>query len=87
MAIDFTPPPSTIDVSGLSPDAVRAVESLVTHLRSAAGQTSPTIPQFLSDPRPTDEEFDWLLNELKSGPCVPLLPPDFSRADIYDDHD
>ena len=86
MAIDLTHPPSAIDVSGLSPDAVRAVESFVTHLRSAGGPP-PTLPQFVSDPQPTDEEFDRLLKDLASGPSVPTLPADWSRADIYEDHD
>ena len=80
------PPPSVIDVSGLSPDAVRAVESFVADLRSVEGQPT-AILRFVSDPRPTDEEFDRHLKELASGPPVPTLPADFSRADLYDDHD
>ena len=31
------------------------------------------------------DEFDRLLDELSTD--VPLLPPDFSRADVYVDHD
>lgn len=82
MATDLThPSPSAIDVTGLSPDAVRAVESFVAHLRSAGGRPTPTLP------RPTDEQFDQALNELASGPPVPTLPADWSRADLYDDHD
>ena len=88
MAIELTQPPaSAIDVSGLSPDDVRAVESFVTHLRSAGGKPPTTVPQFVSDPRPTDEEFDRLLKDLASGPPVPTLPADWSRADLYEDHD
>lgn len=74
MAADLARPPSAVDVSGLSMDAVRAVESLVAHLRAAGSQ-------------PTDEEFDRLLKELASGPAVPTLPADWSRADLTDDHD
>ena len=81
------PLPSSIDVSGLSPDAVRAVESFVTHLRSAGGRLPTTALRSVSDPRPTDEEFDQALKELASGPSVPTLPADWSRADLYDDHD
>ncbi len=34
------------------------------------------------------EEFDRLLDELSEGlPPLPPLPADFSRADIYEDHD
>ena len=39
---------------------------------------------------PTDislEEFDRLLDDLSDGPPLPRLPDDFSRADIYLDHD
>jgi hypothetical protein len=35
----------------------------------------------------TDSEFDRLLDELSGGPRLPHLPADFSRADIYSDHD
>jgi hypothetical protein len=37
----------------------------------------------------TDTEFDRLLDELSPGPGLRLspLPVDFSRADIYSDHD
>jgi hypothetical protein len=44
-------------------------------------------PSFISDPRPSPAEFERLLNELAVGPPLPILPADFSRADIYDDHD
>jgi hypothetical protein len=70
--------PTIIDVSGLPPDAVREVESLVTRLRSAVGHPAP---------QPTDDEFERALRALASGPPVPTLPADWSRADLYDDHD
>jgi hypothetical protein len=38
-------------------------------------------------PMPTDEEFDRSLDELASDATLPPLPADFSRADIYTDHD
>ncbi len=38
-------------------------------------------------PALSHEEFDRLLDELASGPTLPILPPDFSRADLYADHD
>jgi hypothetical protein len=34
-----------------------------------------------------DAEFDQLLDELHKGPEAPPLPADFSRADIYTEHD
>jgi len=37
---------------------------------------------------PTSEEVDRWLDELSAGlPDLPSLPRDFSRADLYDDHD
>jgi hypothetical protein len=38
-------------------------------------------------PSLNDAEFERLLDELASGPGLPRLPADFSRADIYTDHD
>ena len=35
----------------------------------------------------SDEVFEILLDDLASGPDVPHLSADFSRADIYADHD
>jgi hypothetical protein len=35
----------------------------------------------------SDEEFDRLLDELCAGPRIPVLADDFSRSDIYSDHD
>ncbi len=43
--------------------------------------------RYVTDPKPTPAEFDRLLAELAAGPPLPVLPADFSRADIYDDHD
>ena len=43
--------------------------------------------RFISDPRPTQAELEQLLGDLAAGPPLPVLPVDFSRADIYDDHD
>jgi predicted DNA-binding antitoxin AbrB/MazE fold protein len=44
-------------------------------------------PKFLSDPNPSPEAFARLLDEMAARPPGKTLPPDFSRADIYDDHD
>jgi hypothetical protein len=86
MAIEFTKPlPATIDVSGLSPDAVEAVASFVAHLRTAE-DTVPLL-RFASGPHLSDADFERLLNEFASGPSVPTLPADWSRADLYEDHD
>lgn len=43
--------------------------------------------RYISDPMPSEDEIAQLLDNLASGPSLPILPPDFSRANIYDDHD
>ena len=35
----------------------------------------------------SDQMFESILDELASGPALPPLPADFSRADLYADHD
>jgi hypothetical protein len=44
-------------------------------------------PTFISRPKITAEELENLLDLLSADPSGKVLPPDFSRADIYDDHD
>ena len=52
-----------------------------------APSSTESFPRFISEPRPTLDEFRQLLKDMAAGPPLPPLPPDFSRADIYDDHD
>ncbi len=41
-----------------------------------------------NQPNPTSADVDHWLDELTEGlPELPPLPPDFSRADLYNDHD
>ncbi len=72
----------------------RAVEEYVLGLieRDAAGpgdERGPDASRPLPGQAPalSDDEFEGLLDELASGPRLPHLPADFSRADIYADHD
>jgi hypothetical protein len=72
----------------------RAVEEYVVGLieRDAAGPASDRGVEAsgfhaAQAPALTDGEFEQLLDELASGPGLPRLPADFSRADIYADHD
>jgi hypothetical protein len=44
-------------------------------------------PRYISRPTPTTSELERLLHDLATGPSLPVLPRDFSRADLYDDHD
>jgi hypothetical protein len=72
----------------------RAVEEDVLGLieRDAAEAGSGRVVDD-SGPRPgqapaiSDGEFEHFLDALASGPGLPHLPPDFSRADIDTDHD
>jgi hypothetical protein len=57
-----------IERDALAPELVRAME--------------PSIPQPVQAPALSDDEFDQLLDTLTSGPALPHLPADFSRADI-----
>jgi plasmid stability protein len=72
----------------------RSVEDYVLELieRDAVG-TGPGPINEASNVRPgrdktlSDAEFELLLDGLASGSELPQLPADFSRADIYADHD
>jgi plasmid stability protein len=72
----------------------RSVEDYVLELieRDALGpRTSPVVDapsvQPGRDETLSDEEFELLLDGLASGPELSHLPADFSRADMYADHD
>jgi hypothetical protein len=73
---------------GTTPEAVAAAD-----LARAAAPIGPgraaarPRPRALSDPPLSREEFRRLLGEMASMGSGKVLPPDFSRADIYDDHD
>jgi hypothetical protein len=64
--------------------AERAVANGTT---TAHAEESEELAKYISDPKPTRAEFERLLGDLSSGPPLPVLPADFSRADIYDEHD
>jgi hypothetical protein len=70
--------------------ASRRGQTLETYLvqlaeREAADDATAVLIE--SGQQLTDSEFDRLLDELSDGPRLPHLPTDFSRADIYSDHD
>ena len=45
-------------------------------------------PKAVAEPTSiSNEEYERLLDELASGPTLPRLSADFSRADVYADHD
>ena len=74
--------PQTIDVTGLTPEAVRAVENLVNVFR---GQPpAPPAPQY--GPPPGESAEEWIARftaRVKSRPWSDVIADD-SRESIYD---
>jgi hypothetical protein len=103
MASDILPSPAnpTVDLTGLPEPVVRGIRQLVQALKEGhSGEVAPATsgyeceplterfaPLFISRPNPSPEEMERLLDEMSSVSTWKVLPPDFSRADIYDDHD
>jgi hypothetical protein len=85
----------TIDLTGLPDSVVQQVRQLVEEARRKQAETNgddaggepEAFPLFISRPQLTHAEFRQKLDELASLGTGKVLPPDFSRADIYDDHD
>lgn len=88
----------TVDLTGLPEPVVRGIRQLVQALKEehSGGGTAaatpgherePLAPLCVSRPNPSSEELERLLDELSFASTGKVLPPDFSRADIYDDHD
>ena len=63
------------------------VESLVRELVVEAADAPRPHPRFISEPKLTDEQFAKWLEDIAAGTPATPLPPDFSREDIYYDHD
>jgi hypothetical protein len=61
--------------------------AVVNGTTEVTGAESKQEPRYISDPNPTGSEVERLLRQLAAGSPLPILPADFSRADIYDDHD
>jgi hypothetical protein len=55
--------------------------------RAPVANESEDFPKFISRPKVMAHELEHLLDQISAGPSGKVLPPDFSRADIYDDHD
>jgi hypothetical protein len=87
----------SVDLTGLPEGVAQGIKQLVRALKEgqaghASGPTPANAspqeePLVISRPRPSAEEVDRLLDELSSGPSLKALSADFSRADLYDDHD
>ena len=61
------------------------LEQVAEHDVQGKGGGAPAVSS--RHPPLSDEEFDRLLDALSEGPPLPHLPADFSRADLYADHD
>jgi hypothetical protein len=89
MGTELTPNVQILDLTGLPESVVQQVKRLVQEAREkqAAGAAVANAPPPTARPQLSAEELDRLIDELSSGPPGKVLPADFSRADIYDDHD
>jgi hypothetical protein len=81
----------TIDLDSNTEQRLRAKailsgQTLEAYLEQLAGQDARGQNGSMASPL-SDEEFDRLLDDLSTGPAMPVLPGDFSRADLYADHD
>jgi hypothetical protein len=72
----------------LMDDAARAGQTVEDYVRAIL-MRQPGAAEAVSPSRQplTAEEFQRLLDELSEPASLPELPDDFSRADIYSDHD
>jgi hypothetical protein len=64
--------------------ALHRGQTLEAYLEQLAEQATRVAP---ASGVVSDEEFERLLEELPEGLSLPRLPADFSRADIYTEHD
>ena len=55
--------------------------------RAPVANEPENFPKFISRSKLSANELEHLLDEFSAGPTGKVLPPDFSRADIYDDQD
>jgi hypothetical protein len=92
----------SLDLTGLPEPVVEQVTRLVQEARDKQAQEgtgtngthpaaedldSGTFPMFISRPQPSLEESRRLLDEMAAMGTGQSLPADWSRADLYDDHD
>lgn len=82
-------PNTAIDLAGLPEPVAQGIRQLVMVLKEKRipGPGEQSSEQFITRPNPSPEELDQLLDELSSVSTGKVLPADFSRADIYDEHD
>ena len=81
--------PIIVDLTGLPEPTVRAVQRLVDAVRADGDAFTVTGAGIwpVTCSRLSHEEFSKLLDEMAAMSSGQALPVNFSRADIYDDHD
>jgi hypothetical protein len=67
--------------------ATRTGQTLETYLEQLARHDAEAANGAGTTQALSDDEFNRLLDELAEGPALPPLPADFSRSDLYADHD
>lgn len=92
MTPDTLPPlPRIIDLTGLPEPVVERVHLIVREAREVTGEPSPTPPLApvfdVPPPKMTPEEWKHALDEMAAMSSGQSLPLDWSRADLYEDHD
>jgi hypothetical protein len=77
--------PQTVDVSGLPGPVIDDIQRLILTLRSnlptSSGNSTSSALALLDE---VERDLDALAED---GPPLPVLPANFSRDDIYSDHD
>ena len=78
--------PQTIDVTGLPPEAVRAVEVLVVMLREKATPASGSQPSYWPGPPPGETAEEWIARMRAWSESHPKrdIVIDDDRGSIYD---
>jgi hypothetical protein len=85
MTVTLTLPSDVVRL--LEEKAVRSGRTLEAYLTQLAEKDIRASIDFSSwEPEISSDDYDRLLDELAVGPPLPRLPAEFSRADIYADH-
>lgn len=84
------PLPRVVDLTGLPEPVVEQVHHIVREARRAGGEPPPAPPTpvfAVPPPKLTPEEWKRALDEMAAMSSGQSLPADWSRADLYEDHD
>ena len=78
--------PQTIDVTGLTPEAIRVVETVVDALRKQAAQPAPSPSAYWPGPPPGETAEEWIARWrawTRSQPRLDVIADD-SRESVYE---